>query len=1388
MTSTAQKKQIKAYQELTVDEQRILEVLSVIYEPIIQTTLHKVLKQLGWKSTKNSLLSSLLNKKLRDKFISKKLITYDNNVLACHPNIIHTLTASTLKSDTFKEIHKAAEKITPCATYFIDAYDQLDSLYLKRPLRNALFLGNIIKVKRFLNIQNDLFHTNPSAIEALIEIIGWPIHIEHIDFFKNDIQILILTLAIKLSDHTFSFNQTLFNYFSQLCGKQKKLPEISRYHLIEQKLLRGELESAKNLIEKDHSDQNLGLLGSYYVLTGQYETAITHYQAALTAKNKDNSKLHLASRSGVFFFLALLASGKKHMLLQYLQNAAKSPIFEYDAFSPSMIMITNVSKIFLGTGTLELAQINSEAVLQMSNAPFLHWVNDVSLYWLGEKNKILDPNKLANYCKTADEQGYYWYAYEYASLLHAIGELKDCQPILTKLENNTNYTSLLSSIEPTEPWQRKLEVLKGLPNINTTDEQDMRLIWSLTLSNSNSELQCKLQPKEQKRNKKGGWSKGRKISLRRLYEEPEQFKHLSPQDEKLRQTIHINENYHFFGYHKDSFSISGEKALLAAVGHPLIFWEEDLHKPIEILQGEPELFITENQEHVELQIQPNPTHAKYYSESLVIEKEHTHRLRLVEFNTQHAHIASLLGEEGLKVPIDAKEQVIDSITAITQILTIHSDIAGQNQAAKKIVADSKIHVHLQPFEQGLQMQWYVKPFTTGGPLFSPGHGGTSVFAEIEGEKLQANRDLTQEKSTTDQMIQDNPVLSAELEDNPHHYEWNLSDPEQALETLHYLKANEDTVTIHWPQGKSIKLSREVSHEEMQVTIRKKRDWFELSAELHIDEDTILSTQRLYELINSSPGRFIKLENDSFLVLTKELQKKLNQLKNYADEGQFHALASHAIEEITDGMQIKSHQDWKKQLKRFNEAQQLNFIPPKTLKAQLRDYQNDGFQWLCRLAHLGMGACLADDMGLGKTLQALSLILTRAADGPTLVLAPSSVCINWLDETKRFAPTLNAQRFGVGDRQEMLNQTQAFDLIICSYGLLQSEIERLKEIQWHTIVADEAQAIKNPHAKRTQAAMALTGDFKIATTGTPIENHLGELWTLFRFINPGLLGSLERFNQRFAHPIENIQDPIAKEQLKKLTQPFILRRMKNDVLTELPPKTDIIIHVELSKEETLFYETLRREALKRMEMPEENAGQQKLKILAELTRLRRACCNPSLVMPKAKIPSSKLQAFDNILNELLENKHKALVFSQFVGHLTLIRNHLEEKGIKYQYLDGRTSNKQRKTAVDTFQAGEGDIFLISLKAGGVGLNLTAADYVIHMDPWWNPAVEDQASDRAHRMGQQKPVTVYRLVTTNTIEDKIVDLHEHKRDLANSLLDNSEFSGKLSVEDMMNLIAN
>ncbi|MEW6221643.1 MAG: DEAD/DEAH box helicase, partial [Thermodesulfobacteriota bacterium] len=599
------------------------------------------------------------------------------------------------------------------------------------------------------------------------------------------------------------------------------------------------------------------------------------------------------------------------------------------------------------------------------------------------------------------------------------------------------------------------------------------------------------------------------------------------------------------------------------------------------------------------------------------------------------------------------------------------------------------------------------------------------------------------------------------------------------------------VVVEWPEGETLRLSRRLSFSRLSLAITGHRDWFEVSGELRVDDELALSMKQLLELLRATPGRFIPLGDGQYLALTRELRRQLDDLaalsQGRGKEIRLHPLASFALEGLTSRVgSLKVDEAWRSRLERIRAVQDSCPNPPSTLQAELRDYQVDGFRWLSRMAAMGMGACLADDMGLGKTVQALALLLERGPQGPALVVAPTSVCLNWPAEVGRFAPSLNLRLYAGPQREKLVQDLGPMDVLVASYTLLQQDKKLLAGRKWHTIVLDEAQAIKNVVTKRAQAAMSLEGGFRLITTGTPIENHLGELWTLFNFINPGLLGSQQGFNERFAIPIARAQDQEARKRLKRLIAPFILRRTKAQVLDELPPRTEVALQVEMSPAEAAFYEILRQEALERLaELPEPSSERQ-FQILAEITRLRLAACHPRLVRSGLDLPSAKLELFAQVVAELVENRHKALIFSQFVSHLTLIRHRLDAMGISYRYLDGRTPAAIRRREIDAFQAGEGDLFLISLKAGGLGLNLTAADYVLHMDPWWNPAVEDQASDRAHRIGQQRPVTVYRLITRHTIEEKIVQLHQDKRDLANSLLDGGDMSGKISAEELLRLI--
>jgi superfamily II DNA or RNA helicase len=448
--------------------------------------------------------------------------------------------------------------------------------------------------------------------------------------------------------------------------------------------------------------------------------------------------------------------------------------------------------------------------------------------------------------------------------------------------------------------------------------------------------------------------------------------------------------------------------------------------------------------------------------------------------------------------------------------------------------------------------------------------------------------------------------------------------------------------------------------------------------------------------------------------------------------------------------------------------------PADLRAELRDYQRQGVNWLCFMRDAGLGATLADDMGLGKTLQTLC-----AASGRTLVVAPRSVITNWKNEAARFRPSLRTQVYH-GPKRVL---DPSADIIVTTYAVLRIDQELLAAERWDTIVLDEAQTIKNPDSQVTRAAYRLSAKFRVTLSGTPVENRLEELWSQLHFTNPGLLGGRQYFQDQYATPISDGR-PDAAKALRTKIRPFLLRRLKSEVARELPPRTDLTLECELNEDERAVYDAIRaatqKEVVERL-----RAGGSVLQALESLLRLRQAACHSALVPGQQAATSSKVQELVAALEEATAEGHKSLVFSQWTSFLDLIEPHLASSDIRALRLDGST--RDRQGVVDRFQAAGGPpVLLMSLKAGGTGLNLTAADHVFLMDLWWNPAVEDQAADRAHRLGQERPVFVYRLVSKDTVEERILELQARKRGIADAALGDADQAGGLTRDDLLTLL--
>ncbi|MEO7430935.1 MAG: DEAD/DEAH box helicase, partial [Dokdonella sp.] len=473
------------------------------------------------------------------------------------------------------------------------------------------------------------------------------------------------------------------------------------------------------------------------------------------------------------------------------------------------------------------------------------------------------------------------------------------------------------------------------------------------------------------------------------------------------------------------------------------------------------------------------------------------------------------------------------------------------------------------------------------------------------------------------------------------------------------------------------------------------------------------------------------------------------------------------------------------------------VEPEGFRATLRGYQRDGLAWLAFLSDAGLGGILADDMGLGKTVQVLAHLLAEKLRGrldkPALVIAPTSLVANWHGEAQRFAPDLDVLVVHGPERGGLHGEIPQHDLIITTYPLLLRDRDALVEHEYSVLVLDEAQAIKNAKSQAAKVVRELRARQRIAMTGTPLENHLGELWAEFDAVEPGLLGDEKRFTRFFRTPIEKHGDDEKRERLKRRIAPLLLRRRKEEVLKELPPKTEIVRRIEIEGDQRELYETLRLAQHERVleEVRRSGLAQSGIIVLDALLKLRQACCDPRLVKldgARHVKQSAKLDYLLDMLGSLVDEGRRVLVFSQFAEMLALIAKALAARALPYQSLTGDTPGTMRAALVDRFQAGDVPIFLISLKAGGVGLNLTAADTVIHYDPWWNPAVEAQATDRAHRIGQDKPVFVYKLICASTVEEKIQALQQRKADLARAVLDGGGTqTAKFEESDLADLFA-
>lgn len=588
--------------------------------------------------------------------------------------------------------------------------------------------------------------------------------------------------------------------------------------------------------------------------------------------------------------------------------------------------------------------------------------------------------------------------------------------------------------------------------------------------------------------------------------------------------------------------------------------------------------------------------------------------------------------------------------------------------------------------------------------------------------------------------------------------------------------------------------------ELDFQINDKKDWFDINAIVRYGSHEIPFYKLRDHILNDI--REFKLPDGKIAILPKEWFSEYKELFVFGDVEEknekirlkkYHYKLLSRLPGMDNGKRSKLY----KQLSEIDEQEASGeVLPPENLKADLRTYQVQGLNWLYGLRRAGLGGCLADDMGLGKTIQTLS-VLTKMKEEylssnesfpPSIIIMPASLIHNWINEIRKFTPKVSHFAYIGSDRKENRHMIPRVDVVFTTYGTIRNDIEELEDYIFSYIILDESQTIKNPESKVAKAVKRLNGHNRLVLTGTPIENTLTDLWSQMNFVNPGLLGGYTFFKNQYAVPIEKKNNEEARQNLKKLINPFILRRTKEQVATELPTLTQKTHYCEMTEEQEKEYEKIKSSYRNQIFKNIEKHGIKKSQfmILRGLTQLRLLANHPRLIKPDSDATSGKFDEVLTMLENIMENNHKILIYSQFVKHLNIFKTHFDKTGINYSYFAGSTTN--REEVLDEFiNNEEKQVILISLKAGGAGLNLMAADYVFLLDPWWNPAVEQQAINRAHRIGQDKKVFSYRFITRNTIEEKIMRLQDKKANLSQDFITPTKgLGGNLDLEDVRTLL--
>lgn len=1130
---------------------------------------------------------------------------------------------------------------------------------------------------------------------------------------------------------------------------------------------------------KTNDFAGLTLAAIYRVLEGKYAEAIKIFMLAMKIHNKksDMKNMYLVSLLNYYLIVAYAHDGSVESKTKMKQFLNKGSISEIRALVPSRIIAEqtlSVGKEWHAEGVRSLL-LRAEAKTSPITYGYLaflldkyyemHVMEELTFINIGKPRLAILQHELSEYIDLSEDE---------------------CAHLKAMYGDKAGLTAVKHKAE----WELSLERLMkfGLPEEKQVEEKDARIMYIMNGFRGGIDV------REQTRLKNGQWGSGKSVGYARFLTNDVEC--MEDSDRRIIDRFRSSGAYDLRLEHiVEEMTI--ESRLYSGMYAPFTLVKVIEEKPYVIVERTRKGF----------QIRSN-VRLGYVDDKIIITEQKEDQVTFIKLPDEQRPVYRELLHIGT-FPLSAEEALSKALNFIGAKVEIHSELIPGGSTLPTVQGSGLACVQLNPTSDGFYtLTISSHPIPDGRNYFSLGKGDVKFIDEHEGQRVWVERDLETETKAAHLFVEFFNEQRENGDTDFHDTEVMLDaesklelDPVEMLTILEFIQEHPDMMYAEWPQGKKAKirpLTKGLA--QWSGTLHEKGMWFQLEGDIQIDENTVLSMSQLLDLVASSKGKYVRLSDGEFLALSEKLQRQLRALDAVAnrEKGQIQISPFSAAllgdDALNGDIQIFMSNNLVELRKRI--LDNANYKPevPAELTAVLRPYQVDGFQWMARLNSWGAGALLADDMGLGKTIQTIAFLLLKAKEGASLVVAPASVAPNWKSEFEKFAPTLNTIILNFADdRDATIKNAGPNDVIITTYGILLSAQESINSRSWNIACLDEAHIIKNRGAKTSAAALKIKADNRVILTGTPVQNHLSELWSLFQFINPGLLGGYEVFSRKFITPIERDQDKECQKRLDKVVHPFMLRRTKNAVLQELPEKTEIYQKIELSQEENAVYEVIRKKA-EQLLVSQEKDMKVDFNVLAEITRLRQASCSPRLVEHNWQGTSSKVTALIELLQGIIEGDNRALVFSQFTSFFDIVREELDKQGIKYLYIDGSVPVKRRTELVAEFQntdtsqnEGAAKIFLISLKAGGLGLNLTNANYVIHLDPWWNPAIEQQATDRAYRIGQHQAVTVYHLISEGTIEEKIIRLHQTKRDLAENILEGTDVSHKLTGKDLLEMVS-